>query len=60
MRPPSRYYVLEVVLRSAMEGMRETLGARHPHTLDAIRNFGSLLQAKGDLGASRRILREVK
>ena len=43
----------------ALEGLRKTLGNRHPDTLNSIRNLGTLLQAKGDLGAARRMLREA-
>ena len=31
----------------------------HPHTIDSIKNLSGLLQAKGDLAAAQRMLREA-
>jgi len=38
---------------------RETLGNRHPSTLDSINNLGLLLEAKGDLAAAEQLLCEA-
>ena len=38
---------------------RETLGGRHPDTLNSISNLGVLLQAKGDLAAAELLLQEA-
>ena len=38
---------------------RETLGDRHPSTLNSIGNLGALLQAKGDLAAAEPLYREA-
>ena len=40
----------EPLCREALKGMRETIGDRHPTTLTCIRNLGTLLKAKVDLG----------
>ena len=45
--------------REALEGLRETLGSRHPDTLNSISNLGVLLLAKGDLAAAEPLLREA-
>lgn len=42
-----------------MTGRRETLGARHPHTLTSINNLASLLHARGELAAAEPLLRET-
>ena len=49
----------EPLCREALEGLRETLGKRHPHTLSSIHNLGLLLGAKGDLAAAETLLREA-
>ncbi len=36
----------------ALEVLRETLGNRHPKTLNSINNLGHLLKDKGDLAAA--------
>ena len=38
---------------------RETLGNRHPNTLNSINNLGMLLKAKGDLAAAEPLYREA-
>ena len=38
---------------------RETLGNRHPDTLNTISNLGLLLKDKGDLAAAEPLLREA-
>ena len=38
---------------------RETLGNRHPATLDSINNLGVLLQAKDDLAAAELLYCEA-
>jgi hypothetical protein len=38
---------------------RETLGNRHPDTLNSINNLGTLLRAKGDLAAAEPLYREA-
>ena len=43
----------------ALEMKRETLGDRHPSTLNSTNNLGWLLYAKGDLAAAEPLLREA-
>ncbi len=38
---------------------RPMIRNRHPHTIDSIKNLSGLLQAKGDLAAAQRMLREA-
>jgi hypothetical protein len=49
----------ELLLREALQGSRETLGDRHPHTLGCINNLGMLRKAKGDLAAAEPLYREA-
>ena len=39
--------------------IRPMIRNRHPHTIDSIKNLSGLLQAKGDLDAAQRMLREA-
>ena len=48
----------EALFREALEGRRETLGDRHPHTLDSIYGLGMLLQTQGRLGDAIPLFRE--
>ena len=43
----------------ALQGMRETLGDRHPGTLRSINNMGVLLQVMGQLEEARLLLEEA-
>ena len=43
----------------ALEVLRETLGNRHPKTLNSINNLGHLLKDKGDLAAAEPLYREA-
>ena len=45
--------------REALDGLRKTLGNRHPRTLSAVANLGTLLDEKGDLTAAEPLLREA-
>ena len=45
--------------REALEACRETLGDRHPRTLAAMNNLGTLLMNKGDLAAAEPLCREA-
>ena len=38
---------------------RETLGDRHPNTLNSVNNLGLLLKAKGDLATAEPLQREA-
>ena len=49
----------ERLYRLALEKQRETLGNRHPSTLNSINNLGLLLEAKGDLAAAEQLLCEA-
>ena len=49
----------ELLLSEALEGQRDTLGSRHPDTLNSINNLGALLQDKGDLVVAEPLYREA-
>ena len=44
---PRALAAAEPLLHKALEGRHETLGSRHPHTLNSINNLGELLKDKG-------------
>ena len=54
-----KYDEAETLYREALEVARETLGSRHPNTLNSISNLGVLLKAKGDLAAAEPLYREA-
>jgi tetratricopeptide (TPR) repeat protein len=48
----------EPLLCEALQAYRETLGPRHPNTLNSINSLGMLLRAQGDLAGAEPLLRE--
>ena len=49
----------EPLYREAMEGLRETLGIRHPGTLSSINNLAGLLHTKSGRTAAEPLFREA-
>lgn len=49
----------EALYLECLEGRRATLGERHPSTLTAINNLGTLRQAMGQLPAAEELYREA-
>ena len=49
----------EPLYRELLEMSRETLGDRHPDTLECMNNLGLLLRDKGDFTAAEPLLREA-
>ena len=45
--------------REALKVRRETLGSRHPSTLNSINNLGALFKAKGDLATAELLFGEA-
>ena len=52
LRAKGDFAAAEPLLREALGVQRETLGDRHPHTLDLLNNLGRLLKEKGELAAA--------
>jgi tetratricopeptide (TPR) repeat protein len=42
-----------------LELLQRVLGDRHPHTLDALANYGNFLRRRGDLAGAETVLRDV-
>ena len=49
----------EPLQREVLIVRRETLGSRHPSTLNSINTLGYLLKVKGDLAAAELLYREA-
>ena len=49
----------EMLLREALAGKTQLLGARHPETLIGANQLGLLLQARGQLAAAEPLMREA-
>jgi hypothetical protein len=45
--------------RRALQGNQETLGPKHPKTLNSVNNLGMLLQAQGKLGEAEPLYRRA-
>ena len=59
LRAKGDFAAAEPLLREALGVQRETLGDRHPHTLDLLNNLGRLLKEKGELAAAEPLSREA-